>query len=376
MLVVAALCAWGAAACDESLQGVETVPPGTGVAPRIVPVGSQSLVAQFGVRLDTPIRVRVVDESGRPVPSAVVRYDVLSGAGAFSADSTLTDDQGFTQVLFRPLTTGTVVVEARVERPGGTDRVQFTIQVLSDPTVASELVRISGSGQSAQVGAVLPDPLVTRVLNPDGFPVESFPVTFTLQSSQGATAGVAATPDGPFLNQVTVQTDASGFARAFMKMGTLPGPHSATATVTTGQGTGGSTETVTFTATATASVRAARLVAISGQNQTVVVDTLHERDSEEFRGTDPNPFVVQAIDAFGNPVSDVSISWFVSDGAGDIAAFSTSTDGNGISTNVLLDPSVGRNAVVALTPGADPVTFVVIGEALEPPEEEDGGGGG
>lgn len=373
--VVAALCAWGAAACDESLQGIESVSGEAGLSPRIVPVTSQTLRAQFGVQLDTPIRVRVLDESGRPIASAVVRYNVLAGVGIFSADSTLTNDQGFTQVLFRPLTTGTVIVEAAVERPGGTDRVQFTIQVLSDPTVAAELVRVSGSGQSAAVGAVLPEPMVVRVLNPDGFPVNSAPVTFTLQTSQGAAAGVASTPDGPFPNQVTVETDASGFARAFMRMGTLPGQHSATATVRTGQGTGSSTESVTFAATATASTRATRLVAISGQTQTVVVDTLHEREDEDFRGTDPNPFVVRAVDVFGNPVQGVPISWFVSDGAGALVHFSTTTDVNGISTNVLLEPSVGRNAVVAVTPGADPVTFVVIGEALEPPEEEDDGGG-
>lgn len=377
--MVAAISVWATAACDESLQGVEPAPPGARVGAQIVPVTSQTLVAQFGVQLDTPIRVRVVDETGRPVGSAVVRYNVLAGAGIFSADSTLTNDQGFTQVLFRPLVTGTVIVEAAIERPGGTDRAQFTIQVFSDPDVASDLARIGGSGQSAPVGSVLPQPMVVRVLNPDGFPVDSFPVTFTLGTSQGSTAGVAASPDGPFLNQVTVLTDGSGFARAFMKLGTLPGAHSATATVVTGQGTAGSTESVTFDATATASTRASDLIAISGQTQTVVVDTINDRDAEEYRGTEPNPFVVRTVDAFGNPVQGVSISWFVSDGTGTLARFSTTTDADGISTNVLFEPSVGRNAVVAVTPGVDPVTFEVTGQLYEPPAEEeetDGGGGG
>lgn len=378
-LLVAASCAWGAAACDESLQGVEPGPPGVAAAVRILPVTSQSLVAQFGVQLDTPIRVRVVDESGRPVGSAVVRYNVLAGAGIFSADSTLTNDQGFTQVLFRPLTTGTVIIEAAIERPGGTDRVQFTIQVFSDPDVAADLVRISGSGQSAPVGSVLPQPMVVRVLNPDGFPVDSFPVTFTLETSQGSQAGVAASPDGPFLSQVTVLTDGSGLARAFTRLGTLTGEHSVAASVTTGQGAGGSSETVTFTATATASTRATDLIAISGQTQTVVIDTINERDTEDFRGTDPNPFVLRAVDEFGNPVQGVTISWFVSDGAGTIASATTTTNANGITTNLLIEPSVGRNAVVAVAAGVDPVTFEVTGELYEPPEEEepdDGGGGG
>ncbi len=378
-LLVAVLCAWGAAACDESLQGVDSGPPGGEAATRIVPVTSQSLVAQFGVQLDTPIRVRVVDESGRPVRSAVVRYTVLAGAGIFSADSTLTNDQGFTQVLFRPLTTGTVIVEAAIERPGGTDRVQFTIQVFSDPGVAADLVRISGSGQSAPVGSVLDQPMVVRVLNPDGFPVDSFPVTFTMETSQGSGAGVAASPDGPFLSQVTVLTDASGFARASTKLGTRTGEHSVSASVTTGQGAGGSTETVNFTATATPSTEATELIAISGQTQTVVIDTIHDRGTEEYRGTEPNPFVVRAVDEFGNPVQGVRVSWFVSDGAGSVASATTTTGADGMTTNRLRDPSEGRNAVVAVAAGVDPVTFEVTGELYEPPEEEDadeGGGGG
>ncbi|MDX1661677.1 MAG: Ig-like domain-containing protein [Gemmatimonadota bacterium] len=368
------------AACDESLQGGETLPLEGRVGVQIVPVTAQSLLAQVGVQLDTPLQVRVVDEVGRPVGSAVVRYGVLAGAGIFSADSTLTDDQGFTQVLFRPLTTGTVIVEAAIERPGGTDRVQFTIQVLADPTVADDLIRISGSGQSARIGSVLPEPMVVRVLNPDGVPVEGHPVTFTLETSKGDAAGVADSPDGPFTNQVAVLTDASGFARTFMKLGTEAGLHTATASIVTGTGATASSETVTFNAAALASDRVADLIAISGETQTVVIDTLHEEDSPDFRGTDPNPFVVRAVDEFGNPVSGTTITWFVSDGTGTIAASTTTTDANGISTNLLIDPSAGRNAVVAVAGRADPVTFEVTGEVLEPPEEEgdggDGGGGG
>ena len=380
LLVLVAACAWSVAACDESLQGGETLPLEGRVGVQIVPVTAQSLLAQVGVQLDTPLQVRVVDEVGRPVGSAVVRYGVLAGAGIFSADSTLTDDQGFTQVLFRPLTTGTVIVEAAIERPGGTDRVQFTIQVLADPTVADDLIRISGSGQSARIGSVLPEPMVVRVLNPDGVPVEGHPVTFTLETSKGDAAGVADSPDGPFTNQVAVLTDASGFARAFMKLGTEAGLHTATASIVTGTGATASSETVTFNAAALASDRVADLIAISGETQTVVIDTLHEEDSPDFRGTDPNPFVVRAVDEFGNPVSGATITWFVSDGTGTIAASTTTTDANGISTNLLIDPSAGRNAVVAVAGRADPVTFEVTGEVLEPPEEEgdggDGGGGG
>lgn len=379
ILLAVAVCALGAAACDESLQGVETPLPGDDGVPQIMAVTAQSLLAQFGVQLETPIRVRVLDADGRPVRSAVVKYRVLAGSGIFSADSTLTDDQGYTQVLFLPTTTGTVIVEAEVQRPSGTDRVQFTIQVLADPTEATSVTRVSGNGQTGLVGSIVPQPLVVRVINPDGFPVAGHDITYVLQQSQGIMGGVAGTADGPFANQVTVQTDASGLARAFLRLGTKAGPHTVSATGVVGAAGGQATETVTFTATATPSTEAVVLKPISGQTQTVVVDTLHERESDEYRGTEPNPMVVQAVDEFGNPVQGVTVSWFVEDGAGFLAVASSTTNSNGIASNALFEPTVGRNAVVAFVAGADPVLFEITGELYEPPEEEepaDGGGGG
>lgn len=377
IVAMVAICAWSAAACDESLNGLQPAGPvGGAEAVVVVPVTSQDLLAQFGVQLLTPIRVRVVDSAGHPLRSATVRYSVLAGAGLFSADSTLTNDEGFTEVQFLPTATGTVIVEARVDRSGGTDRARFTIQVLSNPDEVASFDRLGGDGQSGQVGSVLPSALVVKVTNPDGFPVDSFPVTFTLRESHGTLAGVADTPDGPFAGQVTVTTDASGTARAFLRLGTEAGSHVVEATAVVGPSGEGATESVFFTETATASTRAAQLIVVSGGTQTTVVDTIHERDSDEYRGREPNPLVVQALDAFGNPVQGVPISWFVEDGGGTIALFSTTTDQNGVSINVLSGVTVGRNAVVAFAPGADPVTFTITGENYEPPAEAPAGGGG
>jgi hypothetical protein len=361
------------AACDESLQPVVVEGP-TG-QPRLVAVTPQQLLAQFGVAIDTPIRVRVLDEEGRPVRSATVKYNVLIGAGAFSADSTLTNDQGFTQVTFRPLTAGVVVVEARVERPGGTDRTQFTIQVLNDPDIGTRFEKVSGDGQSGSVGTVLPSPLVVRVLNADGFPVDSVRVTFAIQTITGDSAGVSASRGGPFAGQVTLLTDASGFATAFARLGTEAGLHTIRATAVIGLPGAEESQTVTFSATAQASSRVARLIAISGQKQTAVIDTLHSRsDTANFRGRDPQPLVVQAVDRFGNPVVGATVSWFVSDGGGRLVFLSTTTGTAGTASNVINDVTVGRNGVVAFVAGAAPVEFEITAELYVPPEESDEGG--
>jgi hypothetical protein len=360
-------------ACDEAL--LDGGPPEASGEPRVVAVGGEQLLAQLGSLFDTSLRVRVLDADGRPIRSAVVQYTLLVGSGVFSSDSTLTDDQGFTEVTFRPALAGMTIIEARAERPGGTGRVQFTIQVLSDPTEAAAMTRVSGDNQSGEAGTELPLPLVVRVDSPDGLPVGGHSVTFTLEQSQGASAAVMVAPDGPAAGEVTVNTDGGGVARAYLKLGTAPGAHSVTARTLIGPAVAQTTTSQTFTATATA-LGPARLIIVAGKNQTAVIDTLHQPGSPDFQGRDPNPFVVQAVDEFGSPVSGIAVTWLISDGGGFLAASPSFTDANGLTQSRLLAVTEGRNAAVAIAAGTNAVEFVVTGQMLAPPTEGGDGDGG
>jgi hypothetical protein len=368
-IVVLASCVGTFAACDEAVTGVVLPPTGGG---QLIAVTPTQLVTQFGDFFGgIPIRVRVVDANGNPVPSATVHYNVLVGSGFFSADSTITSDQGFTEVTFTPTSAGTVVIEARFEGPTGTQRVQFTIFVFNDPSVATRFEKVSGDNQAAEVGAVLPSPFVVRLLNADGFPVANVPVTFAVGISQGVNAAVSTSPSGPFAGQVVVLSDSSGFAQVFARLGTEAGPHTFTARAAVGPEGLQVTQTLTFNAQANASGRVALLVPISGFDQTAVIDTLHERsDTVNFRGRDPQPLVLQAQDRFGNPVANAVISWFVSDGGGTLQFATTVTNSQGVSVNRILDVTEGRNVVVAFASGADPIEFVIEAEVFVPQEEE------
>jgi hypothetical protein len=354
-----------ASACDDAL--VDDA-PGGGRPDRIVAVAGQHLVARLGAPEGIPLRSRVLDRSGHPVRAASVRYLLLSGAGVFSSDSTLTDDQGFTQVEFRPLEAGTTFVEARTQTAAGPAGLQFQIVVLSDPTEAAVLAKTGGDAQSAPVGTFLADPLEVRVLNPDGLPVSGHAVVFSLEQAAGPSAGVSATREGTTAGQVEVPTDQAGVARAFLRLGTRIGAYSVSARTLGGPVDEPMPLEQTFTATA---VPAApnRLVIIAGDGQTAVVDTLHAPGSPDFQGRDPNPFVVQALDAFGQPVAGVTVQWLVSDGGGSLVAATTITDGTGLAQNRLVGVTVGRNAVVAVTVGTSAVQFVVTGVLPETDEE-------
>lgn len=367
-----ASCVGALAACDESLLDVTPSPSG---GSQLVAVTPTQLLAEIGFPLDTPIRVRVFDANGNPAQSATVHYSVLVGAGIFSADSTITNDQGFTQVTFRPLSAGTVIIEARVDQPTGPENVRFTIQVFNDRRIATRFEKVSGDNQGGLTGTVLGSPLVVRLLNADGFAVAGIPVTFAVGIARGDSTAVAASRSGPFVGQVTVVSDSGGFARGFARLGTEAGPYTFTASAVVEVSGSSQTQTLTFNAQAQASGRVTRLVVVSGDNQSAVIDTLHTRDDTlNFRGRDPQPMVLQALDRFGTPVPGASISWFVSDGGGRLLFASTTTDNNGVTSNQLFDVTEGRNAVVAFTPGAAPVEFVVNAVLYEPPAEESGGG--
>jgi hypothetical protein len=364
------------AACVEAPPSGPEPPAGT-EATSLVPVTSQQLAATLGDSLAIVIETRVLGANGQAVRSATVEYDLVSGAGLFSADSTLTNDQGYTQVLFLPLSTGTVLLQART----GNDVVTFAIEVASDPDQAATFVKLTGDNQSATVGAILPQPFVVQVRNPDGLPVDSVPVTFTIQFSQGDSAKLAADPSELATGgrQVVVLTDAGGFARAWLRLGTEAGGHTVSATALIGPAGAQTSQTLTFTANALPSGRADQLIIISGDDQTVPIDTLFEPGTPLNRSRDPNPLVVQVLDAFGNPVPGVAVQWRVSNGGGTMFAFTTFSDPLGFATNLYFGVTEGSNAIVAIAPGTQPVTFDITGEVIVDPEDEpppEGGGGG
>jgi len=362
------------AACDEASTGV---PLGAveGV-PRLVAVSSTNIVAPVETLVPLPLRLRVLGNDGRPIQSAVVKYRLLQGRGAFSSDSTLTNDQGFTESTFVPDTTGVHRIEARLERGGTTSSILFSIEIPEDLTTPASFLEVSGDAQSAIIGSILPAPFVVQVIDRAGDPVTDHPVTFTVQQSRGTGAVVQADPGQGGSRQIVVETEGGGLAEAFLQLGSEPGIHTVTASAVVIEDERAVTRTVTFTATAQGSVRADKLIVLSGETQTVVIDTLHERDDPEFQGRDPNPFVVRAVDEFGNPMQGVVVQWRVSDGGGRLALFATITDQTGITQNTLHFPTEGRNVVVAFAAGTDPVAFTVIGEVLEPPPPPEGEGDG
>lgn len=203
---------------------------------------------------------------------------------------------------------------------------------LSPPRIAT-LVYVSGNAQQAAIGASLGQPLVVRVQDQAGQPVAGSVVRWVIQTGAGVV-----TP-----SQTT--TDADGFASTSLRLGTTMGPVQVTAAL-------GETTPVLFTATAT-SAPAAKLVAISGDNQNAVVATVL-----------PTELVLRVTDAVDNPKANVAVAFIVTSGGGTVNAPSVLTDPDGVArVRWTLGPLSGLQTMIASVPGVAPLTYQATARA-------------
>ena len=201
--------------------------------------------------------------------------------------------------------------------------------VLPDDGQPTAIEVVEGNGQSAGVGAQLAAPLVVRVLDAEGRPVPSQSVAFVVLSGNGALA-----PD-------TVETDVNGRAASRWTLGTGAGAQSVEARVV-----GAPTLRAAFTANAGAG-NASAFEMVSGDAQSATAGS-----------TLGDSLIVRALDAAGNPVAGVTVTWTIA-GGGTVSAATTTTGADG-RTGVLrtLGPTAGVQSTTAAASGVgSPLTF-------------------
>jgi adhesin/invasin len=382
-----ALAAWVAAACDQEFLDDDLV----GAAPgQVAVVSGNNQSGAVGSPFRQALRVQVRDERGNPLARTRVEFGASIGDGLLSALSGVTDFAGFTEVRFTPLTPGDLVVTAQQAGGGAAARASFALFAIDSSGVRNPATFdiVGGNNQTGTVGTILPQPLAVRVENADGNPIEGFPVVFTATSDGtllltvndgdftqvDSLGGTPETPDS-IGTQVVSFSDPNGVAAVLMRLRTRPGNNQVTASATFATG---SSNSVTFNATGSTggSSSAAQVLKISGDTQTVTVDTtgIGFTPSITF-----NPMVVQVSDRFGNPISGVTVFFRVSTGFGSLSAASDVTDANGFAETTYTSTagSFGGIAVSATVPTAGSVVFTGgITPVGETPEEEGGGGGG
>ena len=201
----------------------------TAVPESITISGSSSFTGEANVRLNDLLAVRILDTNGQGSSGETVFFSIVEGRGRLSPGRTRTDGDGYAEITFTPLSTGTIVVEAA---SGDLDPVTFTITTGEPPAA---IVLVSGNNQSGRPGTRLANPFVVEVVDENDDPVSGASVTF------------AVTAGGGSLSVTSVTTNGTGRAQTYLRLGDEVGENTVVARVT-------GLTAVTFTATSGAEV--------------------------------------------------------------------------------------------------------------------------
>jgi hypothetical protein len=264
----------------------------------------------------------VSDQNGNPLTEAAVSWSSTDGAVASVSPTGLVTAVG----------PGT----AEVIATAGSANATVAVSVVQTPT---QMSKVSGDAQTDTVAQPLPLPLTVELKDALGSPVAGATVTFAV--TQGG--GTVASP--------SVTTGADGRASSVFTLGTSAGANyqvSATSQV--------ASVSAIFLETAVAAPPAS-VTLESGDGQSVPPGA-----------SVPTAPAVRVRDAFGNPVSGVSVTFQVGVGGGSVTGATQTTDATGVArvTSWTLG-SAGANTLIATVAGdgitGNPVTFTATAAA-------------
>jgi adhesin/invasin len=311
-------------AVSSGVQPVTFLVTGTaGAASQIQLVSGNNQAVRAGQSLQAPASVRVVDRFGNPVAGTTVQFVVTGGGGTVLGGTQTTNAQGIASVGGWTLGTvpGTNTLVARV---AGLADIPFTAIGLAG--APAQIEKISGDAQTTSSFRPTAQPFVVRVLDAEGFPVRGATVTFAPSAAGTGT-----------LSATTVETDENGRASSTFTASGVLGTTTVAATV-------GTLAPVLFTVTTNANA-AARVEALAPLNQSATAG-----------GPVADPPAVRVLDAFGNPVAGVAVTFrpATTNGgstSGSVQVSNTTTGADGIarSERWTLDGTPGVNTLAAIT---------------------------
>jgi hypothetical protein len=293
----------------------------------IILISGEGQTGTVGTQLGAPFVIEVCDRFGNSIPNIDVWFNVTLGGGTLDISNPIsTDGNGRAQTnLTLGTSTGVITVTAEITGVGIT---QVVFNAFGNPDLPFDIVIISGDGQSAIVGKVLPAPFIVEVHDQFGNLVPNVDVWFNVTSG-GGTIDVS----NP------ISTDTNGRTQVNYTLGTVSGPNSVTAEIA-----GNGIDQVIFAAMGITD-SPFNIIIISGNGQSAFVGTQLQE-----------PFVVEVQDQFGNTIFDADVWFNVTFGGGSVDI------SNPISTD-----NMGRteaNLTLGTTKGPNSVTAEIAGNAI------------
>lgn len=191
----------------------------TVIAPtyRLTLVSGNSQTGTAGTQLAQPLVVRVVDASNNGVPNIPISWTAIGG-GALSNQQTLTNTNGSASAnLTLSNTAGaeSVQVAATPAPPATITASPVTFQMTAVAGPATQLVLVSGSGQTTAAGAPYGGAFSVRALDARGNQVTNAQVQFSVVAGGGAVSPATDSTDTTGLAQTQMTAGATGGTQTF-----------------------------------------------------------------------------------------------------------------------------------------------------------------
>lgn len=288
------------------------------------------------------VTITLYDQYGNPVSGKFVELFV-DGSG-FNPDqdpSEPTDSLGRTVGYLLSTSSGEKTIRAKNK----TDNLMLDDQakVMFESDVASQLIRVSNDRPAGNVGTILKDPLIVKVVDTNNNPVANKSVTFSIVGSHGQ-----------IVEPQPVYSDSLGMAEAHLKLGNVE-------------------EQVVVSAASTSVISdAVHFIAEVHNNPPTAMGYADENIHVEAPAGQilAEPFRVLIVDNENDPVANVNIDFTLESGAGSIVRVDSS-DAYGHAKAYFRAGSVvdGSSSVIKASNsvlGGSPLSFFVTSIAGEP----------
>lgn len=332
VLAVALLAGILAGCLDRAVTGPENT-SGVSFAARLVVLDGNSQTGAVNQALTSPIKLRVTDVNGSPVEGATVSFSLRQGGGSVNPPTARSAADGTVNATW---TLGTVLGSQKIVAILTGQWVVDSVTLTATATngAAAKLAVDAGDKQRAMIGTALPTAVSVLVTDAFGNPVPGAEVTFRVSSGGGRVELLRST------------SDATGRISATWTLGTTAGAQALTASLANGA-------TTSFSAVADAGT-AAQIILESGSGQTGTVGR-----------TLASPVSVRVVDAYGNGVKGLSVSWAADDGS--ISSITASTDSLGRSqARWTLGTKTGTQNASVSASGTAALNLVAVAQAGAP----------
>lgn len=136
----------------------------TAPASKLVAIAGDAQTSKVGNTLISDLTVKVTDAFDNPKSGVPVAFVVVTGGGTVSSPTVLSDAQGISKVKW---TLGTVAGTQVLAASAGAI-IPFSFTATATPEAASQILVLSGSGQTGTPGAPLSDSIVVKVADQFG----------------------------------------------------------------------------------------------------------------------------------------------------------------------------------------------------------------